>query len=72
MERTSPRERAERLRVLATIGLMSIAKPALVATHMQPAFPGEPKAEQALQDLDIDQSEQKKTSLKSKLGLGIE
>lgn len=71
LEKTPPRERAERLRMLATFGLIHMSQPNLSTT---PALVDGHAPEVEITSVSTAQepkAESRKQSLKSKLGLGL-
>ncbi len=71
LEKTPPRERAERLRMLATFGLIHMSKPNLSTTPV-PVDGHAPEVEIiSVSTAPEPKAESRKQSLKSKLGLGL-
>lgn len=73
LEQTPPRERAERLRMLATIGLLNMGQPKGLPQPSSTELSQPPSEEtgQYRQPPEADPQTQRKQSLKSKLGLGL-
>ncbi|NMT92731.1 hypothetical protein HKB31_02840 [Vibrio alginolyticus] len=71
LEKTPPRERAERLRMLATFGLIHMSQPNLSTTSV-PVDGLAPDGEVTSKSTaPKPKAESRKQSLKSKLGLGL-
>ncbi|MEL4283656.1 hypothetical protein AAEI02_00040 [Shewanella xiamenensis] len=71
LEKTPPRERAERLRMLATFGLIHMSKPNLSTTPV-PVDGHAPEVKIiSVSTAPEPKAESRKQSLKSKLGLGL-
>lgn len=71
LEKTPPRERAERLRMLATFGLIQMSQPNLSTTSV-PVDGLAPDGEvTSMSTAPEPKAESRKQSLKSKLGLGL-
>ena len=71
LEKTPPRERAERLRMLATFGLIHMSQPNLSTTSVQ-VDDHAPEVEiTSVSKAPEPKAESRKQSLKSKLGLGL-
>ncbi|HCE2224766.1 TPA: hypothetical protein NGT43_000859 [Vibrio parahaemolyticus] len=72
LEKTPPRERAERLRMLATFGLIQMNQPNLSTTSV-PVDGNAPEVEITSVSKALEpKAESRKQSLKSKLGLGLQ
>ncbi len=72
LEKTPPRERAERLRMLATFGLIQMSQPNLSTTSVPYVDGLAPDGEvTSMSTAPEPKAETRKQSLKSKLGLGL-
>ncbi|MEK6170817.1 hypothetical protein WI645_05930 [Vibrio cholerae] len=71
MEKTPPRERAERLRMLATFGLIQMSQPNLSTTSVLVDGLAPDGEVTSMSTAPEPKAETRKQSLKSKLGLGL-
>ncbi|OUL58259.1 hypothetical protein [Pseudoalteromonas ulvae] len=72
LEKTQPRERAERLRMLATFGLIHMSQTNLSTTSVQVDGHAPEVEITSVSKAPEPKEESRKQSLKSKLGLGLQ